>query len=717
MTTADLQTTPNTLTQLLSARADECPERIAFRFADDAGHETRWTFQQLHQRAQMIGAKLRADFAPGDRVLLVYPPGLEFIAGFFGTLYAGLLPVPATYPKPRRPLPRLDAIAADCSPKTALTTAETLSLLKLDEQSGAVRELDWLASDSVPVEAAEAFEPFAPQPTDAAFLQYTSGSTSQPRGVVVSHGNVMHNLVAICQGFGIEYQPGGSVVRGAFWLPAYHDMGLIGGVLTPIFVGGDSALMAPAAFLRSPITWLEAMSKTGASISGAPNFAYELCVEKTTPEQRAGLDLSGWELAFCGAEPIDPATLDRFAEAFAPHGFRREAFYPCYGLAESTLMVTGGYREKSPRALYLDREELTQKRVVRFKSNGSIPSPARAKTLVSCGRVLGGQEVLIVDAATQKPCASGEIGEVWVRGDSVATGYWQQTPEDCPTFAATLDHGENGFMRTGDLGFIDEEPGTPELYVTGRTKDVIIIRGRNHYPQDIERTAQEAHAAIDMGTAFSVEADGGEQLVVVHQVHREHRRGNLDEALQAVRAAIVEQHEINPQAIVLIKPASLPLTTSGKVQRSRCRELYEAGDLNILAQWEQRKTEVFAEDSLESPLTISPTASAPLPDFLDAATTMEISDLAAAVERWMLALLATKVENSTATISGDTPFSELGIDSMTSIELSLEFEQALGLQLPPDAAWSYPTPATLSQFLAEQLQMAPQATPDLSAAS
>lgn len=709
--------TPTTLTQLLKDRATQCPQRIAFRFTDDSGTETTWTFEQLHHRAQAIGGKLQPQYTPGERVLLVYPPGLEFIAGFFGTLYAGLLPVPATYPKPRRPLPRLDAIAADCTPKAALTTAGTLGLLKLDEQSAAVRELDWLASDSIPVASGDSFEPFAPVATDAAFLQYTSGSTSQPRGVVVSHGNVLHNLASICQGFGIEYQPEGPVIRGAFWLPAYHDMGLIGGVLTPIYIGGDSSLMAPAAFLRSPITWLEAMSKTDATISGAPNFAYDLCVEKTTPQQRAGLDLSGWELAFCGAEPVNPATLERFAETFAPHGFRRETFYPCYGLAESTLMVTGGYREQSPRTLSVDREELTQKRVVPIESNGSMPRPTKAKTLVSCGRVLGGQEVLIVDAVTQKPCATGEIGEVWVRGDSVATGYWQGSSEDCPTFAATLESGETRFMRTGDLGFLDDEPGQPELYVTGRTKDVIIIRGRNHYPQDIERTSQEAHPAIDMGTAFSVEADGGEQLVVVHQVHREHRRGNLDEALQAVRAAIVEQHEINPQAIVLIKPASLPLTTSGKVQRSRCRELYEAGDLNILAQWEQRTTEAFSEELLESPLAISPTAAAPVPDFLDSAATMEAADLTAAVERWMLALLATKVEQNAATISGDTPFAELGIDSMTSIELSLEFEQALGLQLPPDAAWSHPTPATLSQFLAEQLQILPQPAADLSAAS
>ncbi|QDT00700.1 Long-chain-fatty-acid--AMP ligase FadD26 [Adhaeretor mobilis] len=713
---------PQTLTGLLVQRAKQHPQRVAYRFAGDSGEEIVWTYGDLDAKARLIGSELQRKYQPGERAMLVYPPGLEFIAGFFGLLYAGLVPVPATYPKPRRPLPRLDVIAEDCTPKVALTTADALGLLKLDEQSETVRTLDWLPTDTQ-VEVTTAFDLHHPQESDAAFLQYTSGSTSQPRGVVVSHGNVIHNLLTIREGFGLDDgQLDQPVQECCFWLPAYHDMGLIGGVLTPLFVGGTSRLMAPAAFLRSPIAWLDSLSSSGASISGAPNFAYDLCVEKTTQEQRAALDLSRWDIAFCGAEPIDAGTIERFATAFAPAGFRSSAFYPCYGLAEATLQVTGGQRDKEPIVLNVSREALTRRKVVSTQGSAEAND---TKQLVGCGRALGDQQVLIVDPATQTELPLGEIGEVWVSGKSVANGYWGRSVENCSTFAATLAGSTDPFVRTGDLGFFNvgdadnaqAESDQPELFITGRIKDVIIIRGRNHYPQDIERTATDSHVAVDTGAAFDVATDGSEQLVVVHQVQREHRRGNLDEALQAIRTAIVQQHEIDPHAILLIQPVSLPLTTSGKVKRSYCRELYLEDGFKILAQWRSTLAASPLSGSVGSGQCGHAAAPKPAslePDFLDSIGTMPPEELHAAVTTWMLALLATKVEATNCEISGDTPFAELGMDSMTSIELSLEFERALGLLLTPDVAWSHPTPATLSKFLAEQLQAAPRTPADLS---
>ncbi|QDT75853.1 putative long-chain-fatty-acid--CoA ligase FadD23 [Lacipirellula limnantheis] len=689
--------------ELLRRRAAERPLQAAFVFvpesaAADGRGELSWTYAELDRRARAVAAEVSRVAAPGERAVLVFPPGLEFIAAFFGCLYAGVLPAPATYPKPRRPSSRLDAIVADCKPLVALTTSETLGMMQLDEQSASVRALEWIAVDRCRDEDAFA-DPVQRAAGDAAFLQYTSGSTSQPRGVVVTHGNLLHNLELIRSGFCLKradesFPP----VAGVFWLPAYHDMGLIGGILTPLFVGGTSYLLAPATFLQRPSAWLETISRTGAAISGAPNFAYELCARKISPEQRAALDLSRWKLAFCGAEPIDARALDDFAAAFGDRGFNKSAFFPCYGLAEATLMVSGCSRAEGPRVFQADRAALGRHRLA------AAASATNVQTLVSCGKPLGDQEVRVVDPHTFEPCGDGQIGEIWIAGGSVAKGYWNHPEELWQTFGGRLADGSGPFLRTGDLGAFD----AGELFVTGRAKDVIIIRGRNLYPQDIERTVQQAHEAVDLGAAFSWEVDGHEQLVVVHQIAREHRRNDMTPVLRAIRAAIVEEHDVDPYQIVLLRPGGLPLTSSGKVQRSRCRDLLVANGLEQLASWMQ-------STSAGAP-TIDPLAETePFngaaqgrgarhgAEFLNHVGTMAPEQLAQEIQSWMLEWLEERVEPGCGVMSPIVPFTELGMDSLTALELNVDFEKVLGVRLPPAAAWSYPTPAELSRFLADSM--------------
>ncbi len=682
---------PETLADLLSQRADQFPDRVAFVFEGEDGQCDRWTYRKLDERARAIAAWLVQRAEVGERVLLVYPAGLEFIAAYFGCIYAGVLPVPATYPKPRRPLPRLDAIVADCAPRLALTDDSVLSGLTLEHQSPALAALFWESTEQIAV-APESFRPVRREPDDLAFLQYTSGSTSDPRGVMVTHGNLLSNLEAIRTGFEIPSEgQTGRAPAGVFWLPAYHDMGLIGSILTPIYVAGTSYLLAPTTFLRRPHRWLELLSQTQAAFSGAPNFGYEFVLQKTAAAQRAELNLSQWKLAFCGAEPIHHQTLDQFAAAFAPVGFCSSAFYPCYGLAEVTLLVTGGQGPAEPQVLHVDRHELGQHRAVSVDR-----AHPKAQPLVSCGSARQGLSVEIVDPQSRSVCGTGRVGEIWVRGPSVARGYWNQESLNEALFQAHLANGHalsNGvkqpFLRTGDLGFQHEG----QLYVTGRIKDVIILRGRNYYPHDIERTAQQAHEAVDLGAAFSLEVDGREQLAVVHQIHRELRHVDLDEVLRAIRAAIVDEHEIDPHAIVLIRPASLPVTSSGKVQRQRCREHYLADELTIMAQW-------INPPAAAEPLDFSLTAR---PSFLDDLQHASVEHLAADVREWLIAWLAGRASLMPGAMSPATPFAELGIDSLTAVEISQELDQVLGLRLPPMVIWSCPTPEALSHYLAEQL--------------
>ncbi len=713
-----------TMLELLASQLVENPDGSAYVFLDDRDGLSEVSFRQLHRRAKVIAARLQLELRPGDRALLVYPAGLEFISAFFGCMYAGVVAVPATYPKPKRPMPRLQRIALDCDAHVALSTAQTLTTIDPDLLSADAATSQWIATDELDDDLADMWQRPTVAESDLAFLQYTSGSTSDPKGVMVSHGNLLNNLECIRQAFGIgEIEDDLLSQTGVFWLPAYHDMGLIGGILTPLYMGGRSVLMSPSAFLQRPMRWLQAIHDYRATITGAPNFAYEYCVRRTTAEERAGLDLSRWRLAFCGAEPIRAETLQHFAEAFAPAGFRMAAFYPCYGLAETTLLAAGPDYRQEPRVITVNRAALAEHRVV-----PACGEPVQmTQRLVGCGAAINEHIVVIVHPETSIECSEGEVGEILVQGPSVTLGYWECPEETEQIFGARVEGRDGRFLHTGDLGFFRDG----ELFVTGRVKDVIIIRARNHYPQDIEQSAEEAHPAVLPGAAFAVEdEDGQEQLVVVHQLDRQYRDANFDDIVRAIRRGIVEQHELDPHAIVLIRQTSLPITSSGKVQRNLCREQYLAGDLKVVHSWTNpapkssaaTKSIPHADMHIHSegvswtangePATAGPpsrggqsrtAAEMPLGSrHLHGPSNLELERAAERIETWLLEWIVARLGLETTEISRDRPFAEFGVDSLTAIELSQELEDEFKVPLPPIVAWNYPTPAALARYLAEQ---------------
>jgi acyl-CoA synthetase (AMP-forming)/AMP-acid ligase II/acyl carrier protein len=689
------------MVELLAAKAAAHGDRPAFVFLDERDGVAELTFAELDRRARAIAARLQLELKPGDRALLVYPAGLEFIEAFFGCLYAGVIAVPATYPKPKRPMPRLQRIALDCDAHVALSTAQTLTTLDPDLLSADAATNQWLATDELSDELAKLWQPPAVTEDALALLQYTSGSTSDPKGVMVSHANLLNNLECIRRSFGIgELEDDRVWATGVFWLPAYHDMGLIGGILTPLYMGGRAVLMSPTSFLQRPMRWLQAIHDYHATISGAPNFAYEYCIRRTTAQERATLDLSGWRLAFCGAEPIRAETLEHFVEAFRAAGFRPHAFYPCYGLAETTLLAAGPDYRLDPRVLSVNRAALADHRVV-----PACGEPAElTQRLVGCGQPMKDHRLLIVRIGGDVPCEDGEVGEILIQGPSVAQGYWNRTEETEQVFGATVSGHKGRLLRTGDLGFFRDG----ELFVTGRVKDVIIIRGRNHYPQDIEQSAEEAHPAVLPGAAFAISDDGQERLVVVHQLDRQFRDADQQQVLQAIRRAIVEQHELDPYAIVLIRQTSLPITSSGKVQRNLCREQYLAGELKIVHSWTNPADGIASapgrinvEVSRQGIRARRSRTARPAADRFGTRS-VELDRAAERIEAWLLEWLVGRLNLDPADVSRDRPFAEFGVDSLTAVELSHELEVEFKVPLPPIVAWNYPTPAALARYLAEQ---------------
>lgn len=558
----------STLVDLLRHRAELNPERLGFRFlADGEARIGTLTYGELDQRARAVAATLQSLHRRGDRALLVLPPGLELVSAYLGCLYAGSIAVLVPPPTPARVarfLAKAAAICRDAAPTVVLTTPEVeRPLIGALPPELAVPHW-WALGEDTESPAADWRDPGA-APDHLAFLQYTSGSTTEPRGVLVTHGNLMANLRAIRRTF---RQPPGT--ESVCWLPPYHDMGLVGGILAPLYFGNAATLLPPGAFVQRPSRWLQAISRYRATVSGGPNFAYELCVRRVTHEQCEGLALGSWEVAFSGAEPVDPGTLHRFAERFSPYGFRATAFKPCYGLAEATLLVAAPPGRVPPRMRTFGADELQ-----RGRARPAVEGQAGGTVLPSCGPPV--ERVVIADPETRVRRAPGVVGEIWVSGPSVARGYWSQPGEVGTSFGALLaGTTAPGWLRTGDLGFLLDG----ELFVTGRLKDLIIVEGANHYPQDLERTAVAAHPALHAAeaAAFSVRLAGREEVVVAVAPHRR-VEVPAAELRRAVRTAVAAAHDLRLREVVLVRTGGLPRTASGKIRRARCRTGYLDGTL------------------------------------------------------------------------------------------------------------------------------------------
>jgi acyl-CoA synthetase (AMP-forming)/AMP-acid ligase II/acyl carrier protein len=663
--------------KLLRDRASRSGDQHAYAFmSGDDKLESTLTYGQLDRQARAIAHRLLDANIAGGRALLLYPPGLEFIAGLFGCWYAGVTAVPAYPPRSAQhasSLATLDAIARDSEPAIVLTAARLRATLEPAAASVAtIKTTPILSTDDLSEDSANSWREPQQAGKSLACLQYTSGSTGSPKGVMLSHANLLSNSQLISECF--EHNADS---RGVIWLPPYHDMGLIGGVLQPLYVGFPVTLMAPAAFLQRPMRWLSAISRFRGTTSGGPNFAYELCCKQARPEELAGLDLSSWTVAFNGAEPIDPGTIDRFCEVFGPCGFLREAFYPCYGLAESTLIVTGGERSAAP--------VIHKAKMASLEANAteSTITESAEKSFIGCGRARNGGSVDIIDPATRAACAPGKAGEIWVRGTSVALGYWNKPQETAETFAATrADTGEGPYLRTGDLGFLENG----ELFITGRLKDLIIIRGLNHYPQDIELTAQTSHPALRPagGAAFSVTSGPSEQLVIVHEVERTSRNADPDTIIAAIRQAVAQRHDLQVSAIVLLTPGRLPKTSSGKTRRSACRAAYLSNTLEPLAQWT-----LPVEVPVEIPVKASE-ESQEAPSFMTAE----------AIENLIVEKVAAALNVSSDEIDPAEPFARYGLDSVGAVGLAGDLEAALGRELPGTLFYDYPSARDLSRHLA-----------------
>ncbi|WP_225408416.1 fatty acyl-AMP ligase [Stigmatella hybrida] len=562
------------LAEVIEHCGREQPDLELYRFVEDGDRVVAsLTSGQLLSRVRGIAQQLVEAQLVGERALLLYPPGLEFLVGFAACVYAGVVAVPVYPPEPGRlekSLPLLMGIIRNANPRAILGDSMTLELARM--LTGDIEGADgkvWLATDTV-AGAAEARSPRPPTEETLAFLQYTSGSTGAPKGVALSHGNLLHNLAVIQERFEHTRQS-----QGVIWLPSYHDMGLIGGILQPLYAGFPVVLMSPFDFLKKPLHWLRAITRFQATTSGGPAFSFDLCTRSVPDSALDTLDLSSWSVAFVGSDMVRWEGLNAFAKKFARCGFRMEAFYPCYGLAESTLFVSGGDKAAAP--------------VVR-------PAPASSggepHLLVGCGRAGADSEILIVDAQTRAPLEEGQVGEIWARGPSVARGYWENPEQTQESFGAQLA-GEDSrrYLRTGDLGLIQEG----ELFITGRIKEVLKIRGKNHFPRDIEVTAEDSEPRmIRRGCSAAFVTNDDADLIVVIEVRKpDGGEEALSEAhiaalCETVRAAITAKHGLSAAGVVLVPPGTVPKTSSGKVRRVVCKDLYLGGELPMLGAWRRR---------------------------------------------------------------------------------------------------------------------------------
>lgn len=658
------------LVGLLRQRVQIQPDTPAFIYLKGGQSDPSVSsYYQLEQRACAIAARLQEMDLVGKRVLLAYPQGMEFIAGLFGCLYAGCVAVPTNLPH-RRTLDRFAMIANDARAELVLSSSDAMASLGYEQNPKALI-LPWLASDEIPDIKADHWQRPQITPDSLAILQYTSGSTSQPKGVMLSHGSMLQNTQDILNAFEVNGD------AGVFWLPTFHDMGLVGGVLVPVLAGLTNVLMAPGTFLKDPITWLSAITQYGANVSGGPNFAYDLCARKITEEQRQSLDLSCWDVAFVGAEPVSAETLERFARTFEPCGFRYESFFPCYGMAEATLMITGSKRGKGPVIRSFHETALAQHQVE------PVTDPQiNARRLVGCGMPVGDHRVHIVDPHTCMKSAPGHAGEIWVTGTSLGKGYWQKTELTHQKFGAILsDTGQGPFLRTGDMGFIHEG----QLYILGRLDDMLIVRGQNHHPQDLEATAHSSHTLLEsgLGAVFAVENAHGSQLILVHEATFI-KDTDFEPVFDAVNQSILQVHGLSLQHIVLVRHGTIPRTSSGKIQRRNCRDLYLNKQLKVIAQ-----RTLTTPNNTEVPKQTN--------------TSTQNNVLAAICEH-----AETMCGLALSNITPDTKLSALGLDSLQYMQFAATLEKNFACRLSNSQLHPEQTIDQLAQTIVQHLDEHPR---------
>lgn len=698
----------DTLLDILVHRARVSPNEPAFIFLEDGeSREAVMTYAELDQRARSIACELQKAGLAGERALLLYPPGLDFVTAFYGCTYAGVIAVPAYPPDPNRidrTLPRVQAIVKDCSAKCVLTTANIRGMaMFLFPQGTQLSRLDWLASDEMQTADSSDWQRPEASPDSVIFLQYTSGSTGTPKGVVIDNRSLLANQEQKRLSCNSDSN---SVILS--WVPFYHDLGLIGGVVHPVYVGAKSILMSPMDFLQKPVRWLRAITKYGVTFSAGPNFAFDMCVTKIREEDREGLNLETWTMALVGAEPISARTLQRFTKTFEPYGFRKSGFFQGYGLAEAVLSVSSGAIGVEHKTLSVDGEALHKNIVSPKIGDGSID-------IVSCGLPLTDQEIIIVGLGDHTQLNEMEVGEVWVRGDNVARGYWNRPKETRETFQGyTQDTNEGPYLKTGDLGFFSEG----ELYITGRIKELIIIRGQNHYPTDIEETISGLewhHKALrpGNGAAFSTQINGQDELIIMQEVEPRHQKqdryktdvedlsrgsgGHLD-IMNAMREAVAKCHGIQAHAIFLLWPGSMPKTSSGKIQRREAKANYESkfleGPSEVIYGWVRPKKRIEAPATQKEAKPSERTPIAGSHSFVD-------------IETFLLKSIAEKIDQPVDSVDIETPFSSFGLDSRDAVGLTGELQEWLGMKLGATLLFDYPSIAQLTEHLAERVSGQP----------
>ncbi len=637
----------DTYIEVIKNRTLQKPDHIVFRFLNDGVTESEsLTYIELETRSKALGASMQEYGEKGDRVLLLFPAGLDYIASIFSCFYSGFIAVPAYPPRRNQKIHRLKSIIEDSKAKICILSHKVYETIERNfSEDPDLQNINWIIYEDIKDDNYKNFKEPLIKEDDIALIQYTSGSTGSPKGVMLTQLNLLYNSEYIRQAFDFNEN---SV--GVNWLPIFHDMGLIGGVLQAAYLGVQNVGMPPTAFLKSPYNWLKAMEKYKGTTGGGPNFGFDYCLEKISDEQKQELDLKTVRTFYCGSEPVRKHTMIEFSKQF---GIEERQMYPVYGMAETTLIASGGYQTEDPKYLSLKSDYLS-KEIIEVAENTN----EKVTELVGCGHTWMETEIIIVKPETFEKLDENTIGEIWIKGPTVAKGYWNKPEETERSFNAfTTNTNEGPFLRTGDMGFLREK----ELYITGRLKDLIIVRGRNYYPNDLEFTIQNCHDDFrNNGVAvISVLKNGEEKLVVVQELERTAlRKDNHDELISLIRKVISEEYELDVYAVCLIRTGSIPLTSSGKIQRRQTKYDYLNNDLNIVKQW-SRDEEISIEDN-------------DLKDFKEPSEE--------AIKEWLINWIMRNHQFRRDEIDLDKSIMSYGVDSLSAVTLEQEISEKFGFQ-------------------------------------